>query len=416
MKGHGGVGVNEVAALGPHFGDHGLGGGVVAAAGGKMALQLLLDRFAHLIPAGLGQGLHIAPHLLVVVLGKLEEHPLQIGGDEDIHGGGHGVVERAVPVVHAGLQKVREDVVAVGGADQLVDGHAHLPGVVGRKNVAEVARGHTDVDRFPLLHLALPQQIAVGRDVIHHLGKDTAPVDGVGRGEEIAALGQRFPQALVGEQPFHAGLGIVEVAHHGADPNVAALLGAHLELLDVGDAVLRIEHQDAGLVHIPEALQGGLSGIAGGSHQDADRLFFLVLYQRGGQEVGQHLQGHILKGAGRTVPQLQAVGAVVHCTDGGNFLCVELVRPIGVVGVAGQLGGGEVLQERVHDEDRPLLIGHVGHGSQAVWGQLGQHLRRQKAAVGGQALGDGLGGRAAPPLVSRTYVLHTSLTTLIKLE
>ena len=152
MKGQGGVGVNEVAALSPHFGDHGLGGGVVAAAGGKMALQLLLDRFAHLIPAGLGQGLHIAPHLLVVVLGKLEEHPLQIGGDEDIHGGGHGVVERAVPVVHAGLQKVREDVVAVGGADQLVNGHAHLPGVVGRKNIAEVAGGHTDVD-LSLIHI-----------------------------------------------------------------------------------------------------------------------------------------------------------------------------------------------------------------------------------------------------------------------
>ena len=86
----------------------------------------------------------------------------------------------------------------------------------------------------PSDHCTLSQQVAVGGDVVDDLGQHTAPVDGVGAGEEVAPLRQFFPQAFVREQRLDAGLGIVKVADHGADAHVGALLGGHLQLLNVG--------------------------------------------------------------------------------------------------------------------------------------------------------------------------------------
>ena len=410
------MGVDEIALLLPHLGDHGLGLGVAAAAGGKGLVQLLLHLLADLVAPLGGQGGHVLLHRHIVPLGELEEHPLQVGGDEDVHGGGHGVVEGAVPVVHAGLDEIGEDVVLIGGADELVDGYAHLLGIVGREDVAEIARGDADVDWLPLLHAARLQKVAVGRDVIDDLGQDAAPVDGVGGGEEVPPAGQGVPEGAVGEEPLHAGLGVVKVAHHGADSHVVPLLGLHLELLDIGDPVLGVEHQDAGPVHVLEALQGGLAGVAGGGHQDADRLLLLVLSQGGREEMGQHLESHVLEGAGGAVPELQAVGLVVQLPDGRHLFDVEFVGTVGPLGKAGELGGREVVQIGPHHEHSPLLVGHIGHGLESVGGELGQHLRRQQSAVQGQALGNGLGRAAFLVLVSCAYILHTSFTTLIKLE
>ena len=84
-------------------------------------------------------------------------------------------------------------------------------------------------------------------------------------------------------------MGVVKVSHHGADADVLAVLGDHLGLLDLGHAVLGIEHQDTGLIHVLEALQRGFAGVAGGGHQDAHCLLLLIFHQRGGKEMRQHL-------------------------------------------------------------------------------------------------------------------------------
>ena len=84
----------------------------------------------------------------------------------------------------------------------------------------------------PFRHRPLCQQVAVGGDVVDDLGQHATPVDGVGAGKEVAPLCQFFPQALVREQRFDAGLSIVKVADHGGDTHVGALLGGHLQLLD----------------------------------------------------------------------------------------------------------------------------------------------------------------------------------------
>ena len=220
----------------------------------------------------LAEGVHVALHLRVVLAGEVEQQPLQVAGHQDVHGGAHGGVEGPVLVVHAGAEEVRQHVVAVGGADQLVHRQAHALGVVGRQDVAEVAGGHAEVHLVAHGQLAVPDQVAVGGDIVDHLGQDAAPVDGVGGGQEVAPVRQGGPDGLVGEDALHAGLGVVKVAHHGADAHVGAVLGDHLGLLDLGHAVLGVEHQDLGLGHVGEALHGGLAGVAGGGHQDAHRL------------------------------------------------------------------------------------------------------------------------------------------------
>ncbi len=170
-------------------------------------------------------------------------------------------MEGAVAVIAAGADEVSEHIVAVGGADQPVDRDPHLPGIVGGQDVAEVSCGDADVHRLVWLDLLVPQQVAVGGDIINDLGQHPAPVDGVGGGEEVPPAGQLLAERLVGKELLDSGLGIVKVAEDRADAHILPLLGDHLKLLDGGDAVLGVEDQDAGAVHIPEALQRPLPSV-----------------------------------------------------------------------------------------------------------------------------------------------------------
>ena len=101
--------------------------------------------------------------------------------------------------------------------------------------------------------------------------------------------------AGVGEDALDAVLGVVKVPTDGADSHVGPLLGDHLQLLDLADAVLRVKHQDLGLGHVGEALHGGLAGVSGGGHQDAGGLVLPCLFQAGGEELGSICRAMSLK-------------------------------------------------------------------------------------------------------------------------
>ena len=303
----------------------------------------------------------------------------------------------------------------VGGADQPVDGNSHGLGIIGRQDIAEIAGGHAHVDGLALGDGPGLEQVAVSGGVVHDLGQDTSPIDGVGGGQKVPPFRQLRRQSLVGKQRLYPGLRVVEIAHNGAHAHVAPLLGDHLELLDLGHPVLGIKHQNSGLIHVAKALQSGLARVAGGGDQNTHRLFLVVLLQGRGQQMGQDLERHVLKGAGRPVPQLQAVGAVVQLDHRGDVLAGELPAAVGLSRVGGELGGGKSLQKAVHDVHHPLLVRHLLHGLHSGGGQAGQHRRSQQAAVGGQSLGDGLGRAHVQIFISRAQVIHGHLTTLIKL-
>ena len=131
--------------------------------------------------------------------------------------------------------------------------------------------------------------------------------------------------------------------------------------------------------------------------------------------MGQHLKCHVLEGAGGAVPQLQAVSILVHPADRRHLPDIELVLAVCLGGKGGQLRGGKVIQIGLHDIHGPLLVGHIREGLQPVLGQLGKHLGGQQPAVLCKPLCNDLRSGEPHLLVSCAHIVHTLLTTLIRL-
>ena len=121
----------------------------------------------------------------------------------------------------------------------------------------------------------------------------------------------------------------------------------------------------------------------------------------------QHLKGHILEGAGGAVPQLQAVGILVHCAHRGHRRGIEFVRPIGGVGIVSELLHRELLQVVLHHINRPLLIGHGHQVLQGLARQFGDVEGGEQSPVLGQSLGDSLGGGVLNCIVPCADVTHS---------
>ena len=280
---------------------HGLS--VVAAAAGELLLQARKYPVAHAVHALLLQLAHIARDLRRIPLRQQEKQTLQIAGDEDVHGGREGFVKRTAPVVDAGLQKLRQHIVAVGGADEPPDGQPHLFGKIARQNVPEVSGRDDKIHRRARNDSSQPDQIGICLEIIDHLRRKPSDVDRIRGGQADSGVLRR----TAGENLLHAGLGIVKIPPHRADADVAALLRDHLRLLHRRDALLRIEHQNPRPLDVAEAFERGLAGVAGGRRQDDDFLRHALLPARRGDELRQHGQGHVLKGRSRAAEQLQHI-------------------------------------------------------------------------------------------------------------
>ena len=191
------------------------------------------------------------------------------------------------------------------------------------------------------------------------------------------------------------------------------LLGEHLELLDIGYAVLGVKHHDLCAGHVFEALQGGLSGVAGGGHQDADRLFLTVFRHGCCQQVGQHLQRHILESTGGAVPELKDVGFAVELPYRSHLRAVKLAAAIGLLGKAADFILGKAVKEQLEDRCCTGLIVHFQQPMKVR--QLGEGLRQEQAAVTTEALFNGLSRGVVQRMISRTHIIHVFTTLFIVL-
>ena len=175
-------------------------------------------------------------------------------------------------------------------------------------------------------------------------------------------LRQLLPAGRVGKDPFHAGLGVVKIPLDRAHMDVAALLSIHLALLHGADPVLGIEHHDLGSSHIPEALQGSLAGITGGSHQDHGLFAAADLAHRLRQQVGQNLKRHILKGAGGAVPQLQHIHifiSVLLQRKRRRMFSPEFIGAVSLPHAFLDFRLCKIRQKIGKNPLRPALIGHL---------------------------------------------------------
>ena len=229
-------------------------------------------------------------------------------------------------------------------------------GVVARQDIAEVPRRDAEVNFVPQCDFAALQQIAVGRNIIHDLRQDPAPVDGVCRREEIPLVLQIFAQNWVGENALHAALRVVEVSPHGAHADVLPFLADHLQLLDIRHAAVGVENENFRMLHIAESFERGLAGVAGGRDQNADRLVLSGLFEARREKIRQHLKRHILERARRPVPELHDIPAISQVFHRCGLRVIKFTCAIRLFGKAKQLFLGKFLEIPLHDLCRALRV------------------------------------------------------------
>ena len=127
---------------------------------------------------------------------------------------------------------------------------------------------------------------------------------------------------------------------NGDNRGVGALLSYHLQLLNLADAALRIEHDDTGSRYIRKTSHSSLTGISGGCSQDNDFILHMILLCRGSHQIRKNGQCHVLEGDGTSVEQLQIISAV-RLDKRSDLLRVKLAV-VSVVDAVTQLFLGEV--------------------------------------------------------------------------
>lgn len=371
----GGVGVEEVVEAFPGIGDGGLGLGGVGPAGGEGGLEVVEGiAFDLVAPLGLELG-HPGAELDIVALVEEPEEALDVGGEQDVHGGGVGDGEVAAGVVAAGADEVADHTVLVGGDSKAADGGAEEAGVPRREDVAEVASGNDNVEGAG--------ELARGVKVVGDLREEAADVDGVGRGEASAGGLGGGVEGGVGEGGLDRRLRIVEVTADGAGGDVAAGAADHLAALDLGDAGGGIEGNERCTGNARETVHSRAAGVAAGGGEDADALQAFGA-RGGGQQVRQQGEGDILKGQGGAVEELQEGDVTAVAQGHGVGGVVKAGEGVGNGAGAGLFGefGEEASEKSLHGVGEGVGGRERGKG-------LGGDV---EAAIGGEAGQEGVGG------------------------
>ena len=174
------MGIDQIAVLPVHAPD-----GLVGLFHGSASAAELLHAFPDLRTDFIAflrlQFRHELPDLRAVIAGEMIEEPLQIAGDQNVHGGGVGQIEFPVGIVNACVEKVGQHPVLIGSADEPVHRNPHLSGIISRQDISEVSGGHHDVHRVALFDHAALHQLHIAPDIVGHLRHQPADVDGIGR-------------------------------------------------------------------------------------------------------------------------------------------------------------------------------------------------------------------------------------------
>ena len=337
----------------------------------------------------------------------LEHQTLEIRGDLDIHGralGGHG----RAPGIFAVPQGPGEDVVAVGGDDDLLHRKAHLRGHVTGEGIAEIARGHHEADR--------PVRRAEGRggsEVVDALRRNPRPVDGIHAGQA-----HLVPEAVIAEQPLHDGLAIVEVPGHRQAGDVGIRRRGHEPALDIADPPIGEQDDQFHVTRAAKGFDGRTAGVAGRGGDDGEG--FPAQGQDPVIKPRQQLHRHVLEGERRATGQVQhpAVGVQFHkrsrgrVVEGGVGTPAQRFAGLNRQGVAGKglqhagrdgrIGQRGKARDLVRREPGPLG-GHIEATIRCETGQ--QHILEgdgRGAAAGGDIAhvsSQVRGGRAGPAQV-----------------
>ena len=139
--------------------------------------------------------------------------------------------------------------------------------------------------------------------------------------------------------------------------DVFPLLRNHLQALDAADSVRRIEYDNLRTLNVLEALERGFARIAACSYKHKGFILSCKLALCAHNKIRQQSERHILKRAGRTVPQLQHKQPVLYFDHGTGVVAVE-ARICGVCKIE-QLLKSEIIKIQRQNFSRALLIIHL---------------------------------------------------------
>ena len=200
-------------------------------------------------------------------------------------------------------------------------------------------------------------------------------------------------EGVVSKNRLDRGLTVVEVALDREHGQVVPGLGDHLALLDGGDPTAGVAHGYLGMRAVREPRQRSHAGVARGGHQDEEVAVAAALRPRQLQglreEEGHALEGHVLEGQRRPVPQFQREAVLTHGANGRDLWMIEVVA-IGLPGDRLDPRVGQVEFEPSEDVGCPLPVGHAGQRSDVVQGQVRQPLGDEEPTSRSDALKDGL--------------------------
>ena len=278
-----------------------------------------------------------------------------------------------VLLILVAAHKAMQDVVAVGGNHQLADGQAHFFGQVAGKDIAEVTGGHRE------RHAAVRATQGQGcLEVVHDLGHDPRPVDGVHRRQ----LGFAAQEGLVAEALLHHALAVVEVTFDSDVVDVITLHRGHLAALNFRHPLVRMQDKDIHVLAATAAFNSGRAGITGGSPHDHHVL--VTLFQNIVEQATQKLQGEVLERQRGATEQFHhpLVGIQLYQRRDG------LVREhaVGFVQhLAEVIGRNGIFHERIHDLVGQFGIRQATPASDFFQAEVRKGFRHIQAAIGGQS-------------------------------
>ncbi len=341
------VGVEDVAVLFVGLPNPVQGPGIIDGRGLEIAgkgRQLLLG-YAH--TPGTVHFREQGAHRRRVFTDEKIQVALEIGGDLDVHGRAQGRVDLARRVAAIG-DEPGQDVIAVGGDEEPIDGQSHALGHVAGEDVAEVAGGDRKADPEPGV---APTHPPPGVEVVDDLGQDAGPINGVDRAEVVLPL-----EIQVVEQGLDDALAIVEGAADGDVVDVRVRHRGHLPLLDRRDPARGMQDEDPDTRLAAHTGDGRRTRIPRGRPQDIQPA--AVTGEQVFEDIAEKLQRHVLESGRGAVEQLQ--DPLVPDLHQRRHLSVG-EGPIGAADQGAQVGPWNgVGNEGVHELQGQVLEAQAG--------------------------------------------------------
>ena len=223
-------------------------------------------------------------------------------------------IGRATHTVDTRSKELIEDIVFVGGHNEMLNGQAHHAGHVTSADIAKISTWHTEADFL----IVILRGLKIACKVIDHLSQQARPVDGVDSANFVLAL-----ERQIIAHGLDNVLAIIEHALDGNVVNVGIEQAEHLRLLKWAHATLRAGHEDSDPFLAAHGVLGGATCVTRSSAEDIELCIAPIEFVL--KQVTKQLHGHVFEGQCRAVRKSLQIDNSTKCSfgferlDGHNF-------------------------------------------------------------------------------------------------